>query len=117
MEDWQLRQMQSLPLDVKILKTKQRIREWYDYWQGAVYVSFSRGKDSTVLLDLVRALYTDVPAVFFDTGLEYPELRKFVKEFDDVVWLKPKRNFRQVIEEHGYPVVSKRVARLAKNIS
>ena len=41
---------------------------------GAVFVSFSGGKDSTVLLKLVRELYPDVKAVFCDTGLEYPEV-------------------------------------------
>lgn len=67
-----LAMLQALPLDVKIEKTKRRIKEWYDYWDGQVYVSFSGGKDSTVLLDLVRNVcgYTDVPAVFVDTGLE-----------------------------------------------
>ena len=68
------------------------------------------GKDSTVLLDLVRRIYPDVPAVFIDTGLEYPELREFVKTIDNVIWLKPSMNFRKVIETFGYPIVSKRIA-------
>lgn len=49
--------MQSLPLNIKIQMTKRRIREWYEYWEGQVYVSFSGGKDSTVLLHMVRELY------------------------------------------------------------
>jgi 3'-phosphoadenosine 5'-phosphosulfate sulfotransferase (PAPS reductase)/FAD synthetase len=44
-----LQQMQSLPLEAKILMTQRRIRDWVDYWNGDVYVSFSGGKDSTVL--------------------------------------------------------------------
>lgn len=90
--------------------TKRRIREWYEYWDGDVYVSFSGGKDSTVLLDIVRQIYPDVPAVFVDTGLEYPEIRQFVKTFDNVIWLKPKMNFKEVINKYGYPVVSKEVS-------
>lgn len=74
-------------------------------------MSFSGGKDSTVLLDLVRRIYPDVPAVFIDTGLEYPEIRNFVKTFDNVEWVKPKMNFKEVIMKYGYPVVSKEVAR------
>jgi len=102
--------MQSLSLEAKILKTKMRIREWYDHWNGEVYVSFSGGKDSTVLLHIVREEYPHVPAVFVDTGLEYPEIREFVKTIDNVSWLKPEMNFKEVINTYGYPVISKRQA-------
>jgi len=110
MEKWQLQQLQGLPLEVKIQKSKLRIKEWYEHWDGEVYVSFSGGKDSTVLLDLVRNIYPDVPAVFADTGLEYPEIREFVKTIDNVTWLKPKIHFKDVIEKYGYPVISKEVS-------
>lgn len=76
-----LYQMQALPLDIKIKMTEFRIREWYNHYGGEVYCSFSGGKDSTVLLDIIRntvGVY-DVPAVFVDTGLEYPEIKAFVK--------------------------------------
>lgn len=102
--------MQAWPLERKIQVTQTRIMEWYNHYNGKVYVSFSGGKDSTVLLDLVRRIYPDVPAAFIDTGLEFPELREFVKSIPNVVWLKPAMNFRKVIEEFGYPMISKRVA-------
>ena len=106
-----LLQMQSLPLSAKIQMTKRRISEWVEYFgEDGVYVSFSGGKDSTVLLDLVRKSYPDIPAVFVDTGLEYPEIREFVRTFENVVWLKPKMNFRQVIEKYGYPFFSKEIS-------
>lgn len=107
MELWQLRQFQGLPLEIKIAKSKLRIREWYYHFDGQVYVSFSGGKDSTVLLDLVRSEFPDVPAVFSDTGLEFPEVRTFIKTVPHVTWIKPDLTFRQVIEKHGYPVISK----------
>ena len=97
-------QMQSLPLESKVLMTERRIAEWIErFGEDGVYVSFSGGKDSTVLLHMVRRLYPNVPAVFVDTGLEYPEIRGFVKTFDNIVWLRPKMNFKQVIEKYGYP--------------
>ena len=113
----ELKLMQQYPLWMKVEKTKLRIREWYEYHNGEVYISFSGGKDSTVLLHIVREMYPDVEAVFSDTGLEYPEIREFVKTFDNVRIVRPKKTFKQVIQEKGYPVVSKSVSncvRLAK---
>lgn len=106
-----LYQMQSLPLNAKISMTQRRIREWVDkYGEDGVYISFSGGKDSTVLLDIARKLYPNIKAMFVDTGLEYPEIRKFVRQFDNVDWIKPKMTFRQVIERYGYPFISKEVS-------
>lgn len=116
---YDLKQMQSLPLEVKVEMTKRRIREWYEYWDGQVYVSFSGGKDSTVLKHIVDSIYDDVPAVFVNTGLEYPEIQKFVHDIQsgvypefnsDVVILRPEKRFDQVIQEYGYPVISKEVS-------
>jgi len=104
--------MQSLPLEAKIIKTKMRIREWYDYWNGEVSISFSGGKDSTVLLHIARNMHPNIEAVYVDTGLEFPEIRKFVKTIDNVTWLKPEMNFKQVIETYGWNFPSKEVALL-----
>ena len=107
----ELQMLQALPLQVKVEKTKQRIREWVDrYGEDGVYISFSGGKDSTVLLHIAREMYPNMKAVFVDTGLEYPEIREFVKTFDNVDWVKPKMNFRQVLERYGYPFISKEVS-------
>ena len=101
-------QMQSLTLAEKIILTIRRIDQWVEeYGEGGVYVSFSGGKDSTVLLDIVRKRYPNIQAAFVDTGLEYPEIREFVKTFDNVVWIRPKMSFKQVIETYGYPFISK----------
>ena len=106
-----LKMRQALPLDVKVRMTQQRIREWVnEFGIDGVYVSFSGGKDSTVLLHIAREIYPDMRAVFVDTGLEYPEIREFVKTFENVEWLKPTMTFKQVIEKYGYPFISKEVA-------
>lgn len=106
-----LYQMQSLPLSLKIRMTEYRIREWVEhYGADGIYISFSGGKDSTVLLDIARKLYPGIGAVFVDTGLEYPEIREFVKQQENIEILKPKMNFRQVIIKYGYPFIGKEVA-------
>lgn len=75
-----------------------------------------------VLLDLARRVYPEIPAVFCDTGLEYPEIREFVKSIENVQWIYPIRydrkqrkyvrtNFREVIDAYGYPLPSKENAR------
>ena len=107
----ELQYKQALPLEIKVKMTKNRIREWVkEFGVNGVYVSFSGGKDSTVLLHIVREIYPTIPAVFIDTGLEYPEIRDFVKTFDNVEWVKPKMNFKQVINRYGYPFISKEVS-------
>lgn len=110
----ELKTLQAIPLAVKIQKSIQRIKEWVNhYGEDGVYISFSGGKDSTVLVDLVDKAIpnNNIPLVFCDTGLEYPEIREFVKSYGDrVVWLKPEMTFKQVIEKYGYPVPSKEIA-------
>ena len=107
----ELQQLQGLPLGIKVKKTRQRIKEWVDeYGESGVYVSFSGGKDSTVLLTIAMEMYPDIKAVFVDTGLEYPEIREFVRTYDNVDWIRPRKNFKKVILEYGYPFISKEVS-------
>ena len=118
---YDLKQMQSLPLEAKIIMTQQRIRQWYDYWDGMVYVSFSGGKDSTVLkhiVDNTPGVY-DVPALFVNTGLEYPEIQRFVKDIkagkfpcfnSNVEIVRPEMRFDEVVKLYGYPAISKEIS-------
>jgi len=107
---YELEQFRSLPLSAKVVKSQIRIREWYEYWHGLVYVAFSGGKDSTVLAALVHDLYPDVPLVFNATGNEYQEIIRFVRATPGVTWLKPRYSVKEVFQKFGYPVVSKEQA-------
>ena len=98
----------NYPLWMKVEITKNRIRQWVsEYGIDGVYISFSGGKDSTVLLTIARELYPDIKALYVDTGLEYPEVKQFVKTWDNVDIVRPKMNFREVLNNYGYPVISK----------
>lgn len=103
-----LKELQSLPLERKIQITQNRIQEWSMHYNGNVYVSFSGGKDSTVLAHLARQVLPDVPLVFSNTGLEYSAIQKFAKE-SGATFVYPKMTFDKVISTYGYPLVSKEV--------
>lgn len=106
-----LAELQALPLYRKVMITQTRIIEWYLKNKKQVYVAFSGGKDSTVLLHLVRQAFPDVEAVFSNTGLEYPEIQKFAQSFDNVRVVRPKMRFDAVVSKYGYPLLSKEISR------
>lgn len=109
-EIWHLQQMQSLPLESKVRMTKDRIRGWYEHFDGKIYVSFSGGKDSTVLLHIAREVEADIKAVFVNTGLEYPAVRLFAQNQENTETIYPEMKFKEVLCEYGYPIISKEVS-------
>lgn len=130
-----LETMRAWPLERKIRVTQTRLMEWKIKFKGKIYISFSGGKDSTVLADLAARLYKadhqlnpedsePLTLVFVNTGLEYPEIQKFVKTFAewlrttyeisvDLEILHPAMTFPEVLTKYGYPVISKEVAKTA----
>lgn len=109
----ELYQWQALPLNIKVLMTAERIRNWVnEFGEDGVYLSFSSGKDSTVLGHIIREVcgYKNIPFVFVDVPTQYPELKEFAKTFDNLVILKPKISFAQVCEKYGFPMISKEVS-------
>jgi len=66
-------------------------------------VAFSGGKDSTVVLDLVRKIDSDVPAVFCNTGVEAKTTYEYIKRVDNVINLKPRKTYWQCVDEYGFP--------------
>ena len=122
-EDLQLFQAETL--GDKFQRTLAKVGEWYGRWNYEVYVSFSGGIDSTVLADICarwcKIIDKPLYLVFVNTGLEYPEIQRHVKDFAqwlrdkygiEVVLdiLRPKMRFDEVIKNYGYPMISKEVS-------
>ena len=110
-----LRRLQKKPFAWKVDHAKDVIREFYERENGMVYVSFSGGKDSLVVLNLVRSMYAEVPAVFGNTGIEFPEQVKFVRTFANVTEVYPVKHFPKILKEDGIVYPSKEVAMYVKD--
>lgn len=106
----ELKRLQQLSLDDKLGLSMTRIAEFWARYNGNVCVSYSGGKDSTVLLDIVRRVFPEVRAVFSNTGLEYPEIQRFVRNTPNTAIIRPKMQFPEVLSTYGYPLISKEVA-------
>lgn len=110
-EKQELYRLQALSLDEKIAIAQKAIREFVEHFGvDGIYISFSGGKDSTVLIHLCRQLYPDLVGLYSDTGLEFPEIRDFVQTFDNITIVTPKMHHREMLKKCGYPVVSKEQA-------
>jgi len=106
---WLVMEWMREPLDKKIERSRLKIKQFYKKLEGKVHVSTSGGKDSTVLLHLVRSLYPDVKAVHVAVP-RYPETATFVRTINNCEILVPAKSFKYVIEKYGYPIISKEVS-------
>ena len=98
-------------LEDRIAKIKS-INKQYNLENNA-YISFSGGKDSTILHYLIDLALPNnkIPRVFINTGIEYLDIVKFVKELatndDRFVIIAPTKNVKETLETYGYPFKSK----------
>ena len=117
-----LASLRSMSLEAKIIQTKFLIREAVNtFGEEKCYISFSGGRDSTVLSHIAKQLYPNILHLFANTTNEYPETLKHIQ------WEKIKNNtniitvlpidangavwtFKNVVEKYGYPMFSKRIA-------
>lgn len=123
------------PLDYKIQWAVGRLAEFIIHTDGKSYNTFSGGKDSRTVKDLIDGIYDGrfkhlLPPhiyakvlkhqkpinVFANTGLEFPEIVDYVKSFDGVVIVKPRMGFVRVIKEIGVAVGSKKIAMMVSRL-
>lgn len=83
------------------------------YGEDSFYISFSGGKDSTVLHELIDMAIpgNKIPRVYCNTGIEYQAIVDFVKEKqatdERIIIIQPKKNIKETLETYGYPFKSK----------
>ena len=108
-----LRERQAWTLPQKIDHSLGVIEAFASWFEGKVYVSFSGGKDSVVMLSLVELIIPNVQCVFVMTGCESPSVCRFVREqqqHHNIEIIRPEKTLRQVFAEYGFPLVSKKTA-------
>ena len=110
----ELHERQGWALDWKIDHALGVIDQFISRMDGKVYLAFSGGKDSTVLMHLCEIIKKDILCVFVNTGCEYPDIARFVNEMKDeghnIKIIRPKVTPRKVWEQYGFPLVSKEAA-------
>lgn len=107
----ELNTRQGWTLSQKIDHAVGTVEAFLSHTGKVPYVSFSSGKDSTVLLDIVRRFVDrDIKAVFCNTGNEYPEIVRFVRSTENVTIIRPGITVRKVIGKYGFPLISKEQA-------
>lgn len=105
------------PIDNELLLVDRldvirKVNDKYDLETNA-YISFSGGKDSTILHYLIDMALPNnrIPRVFINTGIEYNYIVSFVKELaskdDRFIIIQPTKPIKQVLEKYGYPFKSK----------
>lgn len=108
-----------MDLDLAVTNAMHRIEDLYNETDGKCYVSFSGGKDSTVILAIIKMcedIYTipkdSIPAVFANTGIEMGvtvDFVKWVKEnwYTKLEIVRPEKSFDWVLKNKGKPIKSK----------
>lgn len=110
----ELRERQQWTLAQKIDHSLGVIDQFNSHFDGKVYVAFSGGKDSCVMLNLVEMIVPGVQCMFIMTGCESPSVCRFIREMKadghNIDIIKPEKTLRQVFAEYGFPLVSKKVS-------
>lgn len=117
-----LASLRAMPLEAKIIQTKHLIQEAIStFGEDHCYISYSGGKDSTVLSHIAKQMYPNILHLFANTTNEYPETLKHIQweineNHTNIITVYPidskgeMWNFKKVVERYGYPMFSKRVS-------
>lgn len=117
-----LKSLREMNLESKIIQTKHLINETVrEFGLDKVYISYSGGKDSTVLSHIAKSIYPNILHLFANTTNEYPETLQHIKwekesNGTNLITILPVDchgelwTFKKVVEHYGYPIFSKRIS-------
>lgn len=110
-------QKQSLPYEAKIIHA-EKMAHLFEDWAIANYreicVSMG-GLDSITLYYFLKSIgINPIPASV--SSLEDKSIQKIHREIPGMVFIKPYKSKTQVIQEHGFPVISKAKASKIENL-
>lgn len=107
----QMRAWQQEDLDFKIAWARERIVRALGELDNPS-LAFSAGKDSTVLLHLLREYKDDILVIYGNTTIEFPECVRFARRLREDWKLnyheaRPDVTFWWVVENYGWPLLGK----------
>lgn len=132
-----------MPHDQKVFWAKTRIKEFFKECEEynklgpknpitEITISFSGGKDSTVLLDLVSKVHKEIKSKFFivpayAVEITFPSTIKFIKDvvedyrkenkyIKEPLLVPPKLPWNDILETKGYPIFSKQISVLINRV-
>lgn len=117
-----LASLREMNLNSKIIQTRYLIRQAVsEFGLDKVYISYSGGKDSTVLSHIAKSMYPNILHLFANTTNEYPETLEHIKweveeNHTNIITVIPRDvhgevwTFKKVVERYGYPMFSKSVS-------
>lgn len=117
-----LASLREMNLVSKIIQTRYLIQQTVnEFGLEKVYISYSGGKDSTVLSNIAKKMYPNILHLFANTTNEYPETLQHIKwekeeNHTNILTVIPQDaygeiwTFKKVVERYGYPMYSKRIA-------
>ena len=117
-----LKSLREMNLESKIIQSKHLIKQAVmTFGLEHTYISYSGGKDSTVLSHIAKSIYPNILHLFANTTNEYPETIQHInwektENNTNIITVPPIDskgelwNFKKVVERYGYPMFSKRVS-------
>ncbi len=100
-------ELSGKPLSWKVRWSRRLIKEELSSAANPCLAS-SFGKDSIVILHLLRKFKPDIPVIFNNTGVQYRETYEYKKRLQErwnlnLIETKPDKNFWQCVDDHGLP--------------